>query len=207
MRKLTLILVPLLLLACGREPAAPAMGGGPSFNWMNNPDNGNVRIARYGTDWAVSWTDPGTGLRATHTTYPIPVGNIPELDCGPQELLDPVDVQDVGLPDLNDFLATRFRSSVTGSLWIIVRDLGQPGDCYGATLVAQGQGNFRYTDNDVIAWYEGSTRRNDNAFGYMAQGSLTDVNGQTRRYSGLLRVVWDPQGDTHYTEKAQVTIR
>jgi hypothetical protein len=36
MRKLALTLVPLLLLACDREPTAPTIAGGPTLNFSNN---------------------------------------------------------------------------------------------------------------------------------------------------------------------------
>jgi hypothetical protein len=211
MRILALAFIPLLLLACGQEPAAVAPNG-PEFNWMNNPDNGNVRISRYGTDWAISWTDLETGLRATHTTFPIGFGNPPqpELDCGPQEALDPVAEQDVGLADANDFLLSWFRSNSKGQLWIIVRDMNQTGDCYGVALVAEGIGSFHYTDNDIFGWYpeDGSIRTNNNAWGVMAQGKLTGVNGETIQYSGHYRITWDPQtpGGNTIVEDAQVVI-
>jgi len=211
MRVFALALVSVLLYACGQEQAALAPNG-PQFDWMNNSDNGNLRISRYGADWAISWTDLKTGLRATHTTFPIGFGNppVPEPDCGPQQALDPIPEQDVGLPDANDFLLTWLRSNSKGEVWIIVRDMNQTGDCYGAALVAEGTGSFHYTDNDIFAAYpeDGSIRSNNNAWGIMAQGLLTGVTGEAMRYSGIYRVTWDPQtpGGNTIVENQQVVI-
>lgn len=196
MRRVALLLVPLLLLACDRQPAAPAVDDGPSFNWMNNPDIENLQIHRFMDHYAVSWTDPKTGLRATHTTYPI--GDEP--DCSPQGLLDDlVDLQDVGIYE-DDFLTSRIRSMLQGEdVWLIVRDVTQAGDCYGNALVGQGTARIRGTDNDVLAWYpvfetgEPSLRNNNNAYGWSAHGNLTTVGGEVLQYNGHFREVWDPQ--------------
>jgi hypothetical protein len=171
---------------------------------MNNPDNGNVRIARYGTHWAYSWTDPRTGLRATHTTFPLGT----ESACGPTSALDPLSQQDVGLVDPYDFLLSWLRTDIKGQIWIFVRDTNRPGDCAGNALVAQGVGSFHYTDNDPFAWYPGSTRANDNTFGFMAEGRLTGVDGRALQYSGTNRISWDPQvpGGELHVEVAQVVI-
>jgi len=91
MRRVALALILLVLLACGQEPTAIGPNG-PEFDWMNNPDIGNLRVTRYGaTDFAVSWTDPSTGLRATHMTFPL------LATCGPQVVLDPLSAQDIGI--------------------------------------------------------------------------------------------------------------
>jgi hypothetical protein len=211
MRYLRLALLPLVFAACTeRAPIAP-IDDGPAFSWMNNPDNGNLRIYRYESDFAISWTDAKTGLRATHTTYPIGA----EPDCGPQGLLDPIAAQDVGLEDVDDFLASWFHSQAQGDVWLIVRDVNQAGDCYNNLLVGQGTANIRYTDNDVFAWYpawqdpptgEPALRQNNNSYGFMANGSVTTVDGEVLRYSGHLRIVWDPQAGKTYTETAKVNV-
>lgn len=212
---ITMALLVVALAACDSAPTAPTGAPGPSngtspvagpnFSWNNNPDNGNIRIVRYQTDFALSWTDPRTGLRATHTTFPI--GNEP--DCGPQEVLDPIDGQDVGLADLDDFLRSWLHVHYDGELYIIVRDLNTPGSCYGAALVAQGMGRLRLNDNDAFAWYP-SGRNNDNAFSYQAVGTLTGVDGGRVHYNGLMHVVWDPQagdpGAAKYIERTQVNV-
>jgi len=197
----------VLLAGCEPSPVGPVNPGTPSNSWMNNPDNGNVRIARYTTGFAISWTDPTTGYRATHTTFPIGA----EPDCGPQELLDPIEVQEVGTPDPDDYLSSWIHTNAKGDLWIIVRDLNTPGSCYGAALLAQGMGQLHLNDNDAIAWYPGSGRQNDNAFSYTAQGTLTGVDGKPAHYNGELHVVWDPQaGDPNtgkYIEHTQVNLK
>jgi hypothetical protein len=171
---------------------------------MSNPDVGNLRIARYGTFVAVSWTDPATGLRATHTNFALGT----EPGCGPGSDLDPVSQQDVGTVDPNDFLLSWLRTNLKGKVWIFVRDTNRPGDCAGNALIAEGIGSVHYVDNDPFAWYQpdGSTRQNDNAFSVLAGGQLTGVGGGTLQYSGLWHVSWDPQNWNSHTEQAQVVV-
>jgi hypothetical protein len=195
-----------LLLACensaleGPSSSPPE----PAFDWTNNPDVGNVRIARYGTYFAISWTDPQTGLRATHTNFPLGT----EPGCGPGSDLDPLSQQDVGLVDPNDFLLSWLRTNLKGKVWIFVRDTNEPGDCAGDALIAEGIGSLHYVDNDPFAWYQpdGSTRQNDNAFTLMAEGRLTGVGGGTMEYSGLWHFAWDPQNWDFHAEQTQVVI-
>ena len=153
----------------------------------------------------LSWTDPKTGLRATHTNFPIGT----EPDCGPQVDLDPMDAQDVGLPDVNDFLASWLRTNAKGEVWLIVRDVNQAGDCYDNALVGQGTATFHYVDNDVFAGYPpgNSLRQNNNAWGYTAEGTLTAVSGKEMRYSGHYRIVWDPQGFKNTNGSVEVNLR
>ncbi|MDH3479493.1 MAG: hypothetical protein OEO20_14445 [Gemmatimonadota bacterium] len=198
------LLLPLLFVACtDTQPLAP-IEDGPVFNWMNNPDNGNLQINRFMDHFAVSWTDPRNGLRATHTTYPIE----DEPDCGPQELLDDlVDYQDVGVYE-DDILVSWLRSVYDGAdLWLIIRDETQAGDCYGNLLIGQGTTRIHGTDNDVFAWYEGSTRMNNNSYGWTAHGELTTVGGEVLDYQGVYRDVWDPQTGMPIHTTAKVTLR
>jgi hypothetical protein len=69
-----------------------------------------------------------------------------------------------------------------------------PGDCFGGTLLAEGMETLHYADNDGFAWYEGSTRKNDNPFGFTSQRKLTGVDGKRMNYNGHVRTVWGPQG-------------
>jgi hypothetical protein len=195
------------MAACGEgnTPTAVPSTPDPQYSFANNPDNGNPRITRYGvTDFAFSWTDPKTGLRATHTSFSLGT----EPGCGPGETLDPLDAQDVGLADFNDILLSWAHTNMKGEVWIIVRDTNRPGDCAGNALIAEGLGKVHLTDNDVFAWYpeEGSIRNNDNSWGFMAQGTLTGVNGEKMQYSGHYRLVWDPQNQVSHVELAEVVI-
>lgn len=165
------------LTACDGQP--PTASVEPQLNWMNNPDNGNIRIARFQEHFATSWTDPRNGLRATHTT--VPLGN-----CGPQVELDPLDVQDVGLfIDGDEFFLSWLHRNMTGRLWVIVRDPSQPGTCFGNKLIAEGWGEMHYTDNDVFG--AGPDDQNANAWGFAGRGTLTTPQGTQVRYNGHAR--------------------
>lgn len=189
MRALTLVLAFVLVafLGCSdltspTTPSdAPAVGTETALGkWDNNPDNGNPRIWRGPVHWATSWTDPGTGLRATHTT--VPLGDPVETDCGLLELIDPIAHQDV-IFDPEDPTAGRVIHVVDDELWIIVRDVTQPGDCFGAKLIAEGYGDFHSNDNDVFF----SVENNTNTWGHSGHGLLTTPDGGTLRYNGHIR--------------------
>lgn len=201
MRNLTIPLVLLLsFVGCDQQPTAPVGEETPALNWMNNPDNGNVRIARFQEHFAFSWTDPRNGLRATHTTLPLPIGLPQETDCGPQAELDPLDVQDVGLfIEGEEFFLSQLHRNQTGRLWVIIRDVNQVGDCFGNKLIAEGLGEVHNTDNDLFG--VGPEANNANAFGVGASGTLTKVGGGTLRYTGHARftVVIKPGREPEFT--------
>lgn len=186
MRKVLLSLIPLLALACGQEPVAP-VAAGPSANWMNNPDNGNVKILRYGWDWTISFTDPDNGLRATHTTVPLAPGQA----CGPTGPVAMVEAQDVVHGPL-DLTSRWIEVGQAADIWIVVRDLNQPGNCYGRLLLAEGPGRMIYNDNDWYAFL--ATRANVNTYGQRGHGNLVAPDGRAMRYSGHSRCQWQPDG-------------
>ena len=164
--------------ACDGQPPTSTVEK-PELNWMNNPDNGNIRIARFQEHFAVSWTDPRNGLRATHTTFPL--GN-----CGPQVDLDPLDVQDVGLfIDTDEFFLSWLHRNMKGRLWVIVRDPSQAGSCFGNKLIAEGWGEMHLTDNDLFG--AGPDDNNANAWGFGGRGTLITPQLNQLRYSGHAR--------------------
>jgi hypothetical protein len=172
---------------------------GPLYDWMNNPDNGNVRIVRFEEEFAISWSDAANGLRATHAT--VPLG---DLDCGPQDVLDPISNQLTGNIDPDEFFDSWFRMNSQGTVWITVRDLNQPGNCFGALLVAEGWGEISNTDNDIFGLTPG--QHNANVWGSMAHGKLTTPDGESVEYAGHFRArVNFAAGGTLLS--AQVTVR
>jgi len=166
----------------------------PSYDWTNNPDVGRADFYRYQDAYVMCWTDSGNGLRACHST--VPLGNGTEPDCGPQGVLPPVDVQDV-LANGN------WHQVLQGPVWITIRDLSSAGECFDATLVAQGDGRLQNTDNDVLGVEPGA--KNANAFGWMAEGSLMSPTGQTMMYSGHARAQYSEQGG-FFRGKNEVTL-
>ena len=184
--KYALIIASLLtgLSACDRQPVAPADSDAPAYNWMNNSDNGNLRITRFEDGFIACWSDneagAATGLRACHSTFPL--GDGTETGCGPQSNLDPIQVQWVGVIDEIDLFASWIHQNAKGQLWITVRDLDQPGTCFGSRLVAQGMGTIHNNDNDLF----GTPGNNANAWRFGAQGRLRTPAGGTVTYSGHL---------------------
>jgi hypothetical protein len=185
--------IPLLVLfslfACDQQAVAPAIDAGPDFA-IAEPDVNKNDVLRFEDHIATSWTDPSNGLRATHTTFPIPFLGAPESDCGPQEDLATIDFQQVGVVDPVDLLSSKLHINASGPVWVIVRDINQPGDCYGVKLVAEGPGDIRYIDNDTFGVMPGETAKNE--WGYNASGTLTTPDGQALDYKGF----------AHFTVKA-----
>jgi hypothetical protein len=183
--------IPLVLLlsaaACEQQPVAPSGDGSPAFASAKLDKN---QVLRFQDHFANSWTGTGTSLRATHTTFPIPdFDGQPETDCGPQTDLSPINFKQVGVVNPIDFFASELHLKADGPVWVIVRDLSQPGDCYGVTLVAEGPGEIRYVDNDAFGVAPGEFAKNE--WGFKANGTLTTPDGRQLSY----------QGTAHYTVK------
>jgi hypothetical protein len=174
------------LLACEQQPVAPPVDVGPALARAAVDPNKN-QVIRYQDHFATSWTDANSSLRATHTTFPIPFGGAPETDCGPQADLAMIDYQQVGVVDPVDFFLSELHINASGPVWIIVRDLSQPGDCYGVKLIAQGPGEIRYLDNDQLGALPGQTKAN--SWGFIASGTLTTPDGRLVSYQGTARYV------------------
>lgn len=187
MRKLLLTFVPVLfLVACSQEPVAPALQAAdvaPASDFMNNPDNGNLNIYREATGWRTCWTDPENGLRVCHATYPI---NATTSACDIQSESDPISLQLAGgwTHAYSEFL----HAIIKGETFIVVRDTRTPGDCYGGTLVAEGWGNFVYTDNDIA----GAGVENANSWTNRGHGLLTAPDGSTVVYNGRIHFLYNP---------------
>ena len=172
------------LLGCDQETVAPATDTGLDLASTKVDVNKN-QVIQFQDHLATSWTDAGSGLRATHTTFPIPLLGQPEPDCGPQQDLAMIDFQQVGVVDPVDFFASELHINGGGPVWVIVRDMNQPGDCYGVKLIAEGPGEIRYVDSDAFGLNTGEYGAN--AWGYTATGTLTTPDGRTLSYRGLAR--------------------
>ena len=197
------------LLACDQQSLAPVADAGQGLVRAGKVDANKNQVIRYQDHLAQSWTDANSSLRATHTTFPIPVGDPPEPepDCGPQKGLAMIDFKQVGVVDPVDFFASEFHINATGPVWVIVRDLSQPGDCYGVKLIAQGPGEIRYLDNDAFGAAPGQTRAN--SWGFIASGTLTTPDGRQVSYEGTARyVVRATEGEPRFSPAVErVSVR
>lgn len=184
--------IPLVLLlslvACEQQSVAPTVDEAPAFANASIDKN---TVLRYQDHFAQSWTDANSSLRATHTTFPIPFGDEAETDCGPQADLATIDFTQIGVVNPIDFFASELHLKADGPVWVIVRDLSQPGDCYGVKLVAEGPGEIRYVDNDAFGVAPGEFAKNE--WGFKASGTLTTPDGRTLTY----------RGTAHYTMKVR----
>jgi hypothetical protein len=175
----------LSLLACDQQTVGPIADERPDFTGADVNKN---EIIRFQDHFAISWTDSRSSLRATHTTFPIPgFDGLPETDCGPQTDQAMIDFKQVGVVDPEDFFLSDLHLKASGPVWIIVRDLSQPGDCYGVKLVAEGPGEIQYLDNDAFGTQPGQTYAN--SWGFQASGTLRTPEGQQVSYQGNSRYV------------------
>jgi hypothetical protein len=131
-------------------------------------------------------------LRVCQATFPLGGGTEP--DCGLQSDIAGGAYQTVALPD-----GIRELNKAKGVVWVTVRDLTQPGVCFGNQLVGEGWGTLHYTDNDAA----GTADPNANAFGFMGSGTVTAPSGNTLKYSGHIRVTFSA---THFHEEGKVSV-
>ena len=176
----------LSLLACDQQSVGPTSEARAE---LSAADANRVQILRFEDHFAISWTGASSGLRATHTTFPIPFGEDaePEPDCGPQADLAMIDGRDIGVVNPADFFLSDLHRKMSGPVWIIVRDLNQPGDCYGVKLIAEGMGEIRYIDNDAFG--VNPDQKSANSWGFEASGTLTTPDGRQVSYRGTARYV------------------
>lgn len=187
-----LLMLAVLPVACSEPASAPRpVASHPAMkaDFLNNPDLSNGVVFRSGTDFAVCWTDFSNGLRVCNRTAQFPGG-----ECGVFDPIGPVSEQEVvARPDQNDFFSSEVVVNLMGRMWITVRDLNQPGNCYGAKRVAEGWGKFHYNDNDEFSPFNPGDRSTD-AFGYRSEGRLTASDGSIVGYSGHLQATLHPDG-------------
>lgn len=169
------------LAACKDQPVAPqadaqVVAGPMAADYMNNPDNGNPKFYRGNAgEFAICWTDPGTGLRACHWSN----AQLADYGCGDIPLGES-NFQVIYPSDPNAPIIANLK----GTVWIRVRDTNASGDCFGNQLVATGWGTFKYNDNNTVGnWIE----RAQDAYGYNATGNLVGPDGQPLRYNGHMR--------------------
>jgi hypothetical protein len=213
MRRATLLLLPLFLLACDPAPVAPPLDMSPSFNYMNNPDNGNPQIWRNEWDAAYRWLDGS--LRVTVTTFPI--GG--QGTCGTDDYLDTWEWQDLVFgDDWTDPLTRLIETGQQNAVWIVVDDVSTAGGCFvtttypgGGTLLAEGIGKARNNDNDLWGIANGTPETDDddpwtNAWGFRATGQLSDPDGNPISVSGHLHCTYS-SGDAAGRCQTQIILR
>lgn len=146
-------------------------------NFLNNPDNGNERIFRVEDQvFLILFDDtPGSTLAAVHSSFP---------QCGGSPV--PVSLQEI-LHNPDDPLAGRVNVLLQATdVNIRIIDTADPGSCFGNRLVAGGTGRLQITDNDLFV--EGKSSAN--AFGFMANATLTTPSGATAHYNAIQRTSW-----------------
>jgi len=187
MRKLALTLVLLLLVACGREAAAPGPVGAPAFNFMNGPATAGIYVVRFTNVNYITLYGPFEKT-PDGSSWIVMVGLPPE--CGLTNV-NPYSVQRIEQDARTNVVRLREGAEVSAWHWIeFVNTADTQGFCSAVALprVATGTGTERSTDNDLFA------QTSYNAWGWMMNGNLT-FQGTTYHVQALER--WQfvqPQG-------------
>jgi hypothetical protein len=184
---LVLALVALVAVGCEQQPVDPtgdvAVAAAPVFDWMNNPDNGNIKVMRSSSDFVWYWFDDELPLAAIHSTLPLDdVFGGPQA-CGLQGPGEPVSIQDVSSLKEEELCDNDVHEVLKGEVWITIIDVSVPGTCLGSALVAEGWGKLSSTDNDFCGI--GPGERGTNSYSFKGQGMLTAPDGNKVAYSGM----------------------
>lgn len=186
---LLLSLIGIVAVSCDQklvEPGADqAVAEAPSFDWMNNPDNGNVKIYRSYEDFTLCISfDNLPNIRACHSN--LPLGG-EEPDCGLQQAEAPNSYQDVSSFKEDEFFDNDFHMVRKGDVWVTVRDQSQAGDCFGDALVAEGWAKYVGTDNDIFG---AGDDKHTNSWSNSFTGKLMTPGGEEVSYSATGQHLW-----------------
>lgn len=185
----TLVLSLTLLAACAdrSEPTAVRAGPAASFDFINNPDNGNPRIVRFGDRIGFLLIDVEANL------FSIQAPTNRQAGCvNPPTYLTFTDVQQILLNPDEPLAAAIHELRILEDAYLAVYQGPFPfSDCADlfSRKLAEGFGGFRNTDNDLVPFLR--DHHNYNAFGFVAQGTLQRVGGGTAHYNGVSKCVWD----------------
>ena len=175
-------------VSCTERPGPTATRvPGLSFDFSNNPDNGNPRILRFGDLEGLLIVD------AQHNLFSLQASTDRQFGCHPADLFDVMSVQWL-LANPDDPLTARIKETRLGrGVYIAVFKGPFPfSDCADlmSRKIAEGTGNFVNTDNDVFVFLH--DHNNHDAFGFTAQGTLDRVDGSGQaHYNGMSKCVWD----------------
>ncbi|MEJ2548509.1 MAG: hypothetical protein P8125_11980 [Gemmatimonadota bacterium] len=182
---LVLALVALVSVSCEQQPVEPQneQVSEATFDFLNNPDNGNPRITRYEDYWRFCWSDADSEYRyrVCHVSFPYPEPQ----GCDISDLGPPLSHFDLGDWDVDN---PRIHHIIKGETWVTIRDTWQEGDCFGNVEVASGWGKFMHLDNDVFGTAEGD--RNANTWQYKGTGQLMTPGGDEVAYNGRLHLLF-----------------
>jgi len=184
-----------LVSACAERSVSGPMDR-PAFNFANGPESPGPIIFRTGeAGYRVSYSDPVHGLTAIHG------GDVVEFCLTGETGEALVELQVVFPPEEQDRILLLLKGhDVETTVWATGSF-----DCdvfTTTTPLATGTVDLTNTDNDLLAGERDN--RNHNAFGFVAQGTLTRPDGAKAPFNGVSKCVWD--GDDFDTIKCHDSI-
>ncbi len=202
----------LLIIGCSDKSNSPVASSATNYNTVplqKGSAESGAWVIRYESNIALWFNDPESGLVLT-----LGINDISSL-CSGRGGRDMFAFKDIYLPNADTNLrriAEQMKGKdITAMIW---RPVPWPftfsSFCsfyknYGSPM-AIGTVNFIYTDNDILAWAQDN--KNSNAFGYKANGTLTNQDGQVYKLNFVYRGVWDGVDMATYKEifKIQLTL-
>lgn len=183
----TLLALLAVFTACtDRSAPTDVRTPAPSFDFVNNPDNGNPRILRFGSTAGFLIVDVERNL------FSLQAGTSRQFGCAPADVFEVMSVQRI-LENPDDPLAGRIiETRLGGDVFIAVFTGPFPfANCADlmSRKIGEGTGHFVNTDNDLAPFLRDDN--NHNAFGFVAQGRIETTAGEKVHYNGVAKCVWD----------------
>lgn len=175
------------IAACSEPSGFAAAPGGPSFDFLENTDNGNPRILRIGSTGGWLLVD------AEHNLFSVQAGTNRQFGCHSADVFDVISMQHL-LSNPDDPAARAMMAPGLGEdVYLAVYRGPFPfANCADlmSRKIAEGTGRFVITDNDLAPLDR--VNHNHNAFGFTAHGTLDRVDGAgTVHYNGVSKCEWD----------------
>jgi hypothetical protein len=172
--------IPALALACA---LALTVLVSPGSTALAGPTSAGI-VLWYDAPFSFGFPDFRSGLAAWFGI------DIVAACSGGDPNISTIRFQDITIPEADQRIITVAHSDALPVTVWRVEDLDEVGCPIGrAAPIAFGQVRLHFTDNDVVAFI--GDNQNANAWGFTAQGVLTQSNGQPVQFSSIHRNVWD----------------
>lgn len=201
-----LTFIGLLYIGCSDKSISPIETTGVNDNPVNLQKvtgPGAWIIRHQETGWFSSYYDENSGLLLTL--------GLQDNSLGCDGITDIYDIKDLYLPNADPNLRrliAKQKSNLAAMVWQVTPCPCGSGLCdfiANNEPTAIGVVNFRYNDNDYLAWMQGNN--NSNAFITKANGTIEGQDGTFYNLNFMDKVMWDGDDGTrlsfHY--KIQLT--
>ena len=202
MRRAALLLVPLFLLACDRQPVAPDVSQTPAYGIADGPENpGNSPVYKF---WAGGWYlstvdypyEPGFPEDRKAGGWVARHYDVLNAFCG---AVTGYPINEIQVVEVSD-LVTMFHLQSDGEIPVFIYRLedlppGSPTcDQLAGLWVYQGMHRLQATDNSL----NGVTTHRTNSWGWSGDGTVWDRDGNEYTYKEIGHIVVGSNGNGGY---------